>query len=121
MSKTRVLVIKDGRSTLLTNPAPEDYAGCEHVIAPDLSEVRGTPPDTWSISNGRVVSSMKARLPKLSAVSAELPEPQSSPSNDGLIELAKKCAQLEREAKAVRWALGALAALLSISQVIAWL
>lgn len=72
MSKKIVVVRFPEGIRVLVNPKESTFRAFEHVIDPDLSSVRGVPPEEWSIEGGKVVSHLTARLPPAESTGNEI-------------------------------------------------
>lgn len=79
MAKRVVVIQKNGKCRILVNPDPAQYKKLPHAVDPDLTDLRGVPPEHWSVVGKRVVKTSdlgpKRRslvLPVLAAVSALL-------------------------------------------------
>lgn len=65
MSKTKVVVFDKDGGWVLINPDPKEYRSLNYVVNPDLSAVKGIPPEHWALVGNKVVSSLAA-APKVS-------------------------------------------------------
>ena len=65
MKKTKVVVFDAQGGWILTNPAKPAYEREPHIINPDLSLVKGLPPEQWALEGVRVVpKTERSRLPR---------------------------------------------------------
>ena len=81
MSKVTVVVQGTQGCRILTNPSVEQYSGVPHLVNPDLTSVRGLPPEQWRIRRGAVVADKSAQLPPV--------------AENGLINLQRRMLMLE--------------------------
>lgn len=63
MAKRKVVVFDHNGGWVLTNPNPSDYKDLPHVVNPDLSAVKGLPPEGWTLVGRGVVPRFKESLP----------------------------------------------------------
>ncbi len=54
MDKIKVVVFGPNGAKVLTNPWRVEYITQPHLVNPDLTHVRGLPPEEWALLEGKV-------------------------------------------------------------------
>lgn len=63
MIKNKAIIQTENGCRILTNPEPSEYTSYLYLLNPDLTNVRGTSPESWYIDGNTVKTLETARLP----------------------------------------------------------